>query len=79
LLIRVESATDQAAFKEKSLLIEELVKNNNLVDATGHVLDLLKQDTHPILRIFRFYLSKLATSGDVETIKSLEPYLKNVS
>ena len=82
LFIRVESVTkapDQVEFQKQSLLIEELVRNNNLVAATGHVLDLLKQGAHPILRIFRFYIGKIVASGDVDTIKSLEPHLNDVS
>ena len=60
-------------------MIEESVRNKDLNAATGLVLDLLKQGAYPIPRVFRFYIGQVSASGDIDTIKSLEPFLSLVS
>jgi leucine-rich PPR motif-containing protein len=64
--------SDKISITDQSLVVEALVKNDRLNEATKMVLQMInEQQTHPIPRIFRFYLNKLAASGDVATMKEI--------
>ncbi|KAL7040341.1 hypothetical protein ACKWTF_000363 [Chironomus riparius] len=56
---------------EKSKVIEALAKNGRLNDANKLVFEMLNEKIYPRLNIFRFYLNKLATSGDTETMEQI--------
>ena len=56
---------------EKSKVIEALAKNGRLNDANKLVFEMLNEKVYPRLNIFRFYLNKLATSGDTETMEQI--------
>jgi len=56
---------------EKSKVIEAFVKNGRLNDANKFVFEMLNEKVHPRLNIFRFYLNKLATSGDTDTMEQI--------
>lgn len=63
--------SDKLTLTDQSLIVEVLVKNDRLNEATKMVLEMLGQEIHPIPRIFRFYLNKLAASGDIETLSKI--------
>lgn len=71
------SPNDKLNLTDQSLLIESLVKAERLTEATKNVLDLLAANAHPIPRIFRFYLNKVAASGDVQTLEKIDKLLKS--
>ncbi|XP_053673017.1 leucine-rich PPR motif-containing protein, mitochondrial [Anopheles nili] len=52
---------------ERSAIIEALVNRDRLSEASKHVLDMLEQKMFPIPRTFKYFLNKLAISGDVAT------------
>ena len=63
---------DKLSLTEQSLVIEALIKNDRLQEGTKLVLEMLEQQkTHPIPRIFRFYLNKLAAAGDSVTLEKI--------
>jgi leucine-rich PPR motif-containing protein, mitochondrial len=62
---------------DQSIVIEALVKADRLNEATKMVKTLLENNTYPMPRIFRFYLNKVAQSGDVSTLESFEKGLDN--
>ncbi|CAO1333276.1 unnamed protein product [Diamesa serratosioi] len=66
------SPSDKLSLTEQSLVIEALIKNDRLQEGTKLVLEMLEQQkTHPIPRIFRFYLNKLAAAGDAVTLEKI--------
>jgi leucine-rich PPR motif-containing protein len=63
--------TDKISVNDNSLIVEQLVKNDRLNDATKIVKTMLSEQTHPIPRIFRFYLNKVAAGGDISAMKEI--------
>lgn len=62
---------DKLSLTDRSLVIEALLRNDQLPTATAHVFELMGEKLHPIPRIFRYYLNKLAVSGDTETLDKI--------
>lgn len=62
---------DKLSVTDQSVFIEELVKADRLNESSKVVLQMLDANTHPIPRIFRFYLNKIAVSGDIKTIEEI--------
>ena len=68
---------DKVSLTDRSVAIEKLLQNGQLDKATSIVLEILNEKLHPIPRIFRFYLNKLAQSGDTETLKTIGSHLNS--
>lgn len=62
---------DKLNLTEQSLVIEALVNQDRLNDASKMVLSLLEKNVHPIPRIFKYFLNKLAVSGDMATFERI--------
>lgn len=80
----IESSGGQLNLREKSELIEALVQQNQLTEATRLTRDMLVAGAHPIPRIFKYLINELAKGGDVENLTSFGKYIsetvkKNVS
>jgi len=60
---------------ETSSLVEQLIRADMTVEAGQVTRAMLARDTHPLPKIFRFLLNKLATLGSVEEILSIGKYL----
>ena len=60
---------------ETSSLIEQLVRADLTHEATEITRSMLMRNTHPLPKIFRFLLNKLATTGAVEDINAIGQYL----
>ncbi|KAK9707701.1 Pentacotripeptide-repeat region of PRORP [Popillia japonica] len=60
---------------DDSNLIEKLIQENRIQEATNLTRDLLQKNQTPMTRVFRFLLNKLANNGDVKTIEELGTYL----
>ena len=60
---------------DSSSLIELLVKDNRVNDATNVTESILASDAYPIPKIFRFLLNRLASNGEVEAMSKFEKYL----
>jgi len=60
---------------ETSSLIEQLVRADLTQEATDITKTMLFRNTHPLPKIFRFLLNKLATTGSVENINAIGMYL----
>lgn len=69
--------SEKISLTERSIVIETLLKNDQLAKATEMVLELMRENVHPIPRIFRFYLNKLATSGDTATLDKIGSQLSS--
>lgn len=59
--------TDKLSITDQSSLLELIVNDGRLNEATKIVLEMLESNIHPVPRVFRYYLNKLAASGDVST------------
>lgn len=67
--------TDKISLTDRSLIIEALVKNGKLKQATTAVFALLDEKLTPLPRIFRFYLNRLAINGESETLQKVGAHL----
>lgn len=56
---------------ESSALVELLVKNDMISEATQVTEDMLNKDTYPLPKIFRFLLNKMAVCGEVDMMEKL--------
>lgn len=65
------TGSDKLNLTEQSLVVEALVNRGRLNDASKMVLELLEQNLHPIPRIFKYFLNKLAASGDLATFERI--------
>lgn len=63
--------SNQLNVNDYSLLLENLVKEERQHEAAKLCFDMLKKNLHPLPRVFRFLLNKIANSGDVQTIESI--------
>lgn len=68
-------SSEQISIPDTSRFLEQLVKNNRLAEATKCVNEMLASKCFPIPRVFKFYLNRIANSGDVETMKNLQHQL----
>lgn len=53
---------------DQSTLIEKLVQNDRIQEANTLCNELIDRGNLPVSRVFRFFLNKLATNGDVESL-----------
>ena len=61
---------------ENSGLIELLVKEGSRVrEAADIAEDMLRRDTYPMPKIFRFLLNRLAANGEVDSMLRIGSYL----
>ena len=61
---------------ESSSLIELLVKEGSRVrEAADIAEDMLRRDTYPMPKIFRFLLNRLAAGGEVDSMLRIGSYL----
>ena len=60
---------------ETSALIEQLIRADLMREASEVTQGMLFRNTHPLPKIFRFLLNKLAINGSVEDILQLGQYL----
>lgn len=65
------ATTDKITLTERSQIIEILVQNQKIQKATKLLFEMLDENVHPIPRIFRFYLNRLAASGDSEMLEKV--------
>ncbi|XP_049288081.1 leucine-rich PPR motif-containing protein, mitochondrial [Anopheles funestus] len=63
----LKTSTTKPNLTEQSAIIEALINRDRLSEASKMVLALLEQKLFPIPRTFKYFLNKLAISGDVET------------
>ncbi|XP_055641196.1 leucine-rich PPR motif-containing protein, mitochondrial [Toxorhynchites rutilus septentrionalis] len=64
-------AGDKLNLTETSRIIEALVNKDRLNEASKMVMDLLEKQLYPMPRIFKYFLNKLATAGDMETFNRI--------
>lgn len=69
------SSTDAISLTVQSTFIELLLNADRIQEANKSVLELLENKAFPTPRIFRFYLNKIANTGDVESLSKIEPHL----
>ncbi|XP_030383904.1 leucine-rich PPR motif-containing protein, mitochondrial [Scaptodrosophila lebanonensis] len=62
---------DRVSVLDASHLIELLVRAGRLNEATKYVEELLDAKQYPQLKIFKFYLNKIAAGGDLETLQQI--------
>lgn len=56
-------------------VLELMVQEGRLEDASKHVFTMLEGNRHPLPRTFRFYLNKIAETGNYEVLEKLTPLL----
>ena len=69
------SSKTTVSVTDSSSLIEMLVKDNRVQEATTVAENILASDAYPIPKIFRFLLNRLASNGDVEAMSKVGHYL----
>jgi leucine-rich PPR motif-containing protein, mitochondrial len=69
------TTAEKLSVTDRSIMIEAMVKAENLQDASKQVFEMLAENLHPIPRIFRYYLNRLANSGDTATLEQISPLL----
>ncbi|EFA01919.1 leucine-rich PPR motif-containing protein, mitochondrial [Tribolium castaneum] len=57
---------------DTSLLIEKLIQNNRIGEATKVTLNLLETGATPLARVFKFLLNKLANAGDLDSLAIID-------
>ncbi|KAL7740091.1 hypothetical protein ACLKA6_000881 [Drosophila palustris] len=62
---------------DTSRLIELLVRANRLTEATKYVDELLAEKQHPQPKIFKYFLNKIAASGDLATLERIGKQLND--
>ncbi|EDW76611.1 uncharacterized protein Dwil_GK14571 [Drosophila willistoni] len=62
---------------DTSRLIELLVRADRLTEATKYVEELLAEKLHPQPKIFKFYLNKIAASGDLDNLRKIGQQLND--
>ena len=73
--VGMESLGKTTNVTETSALIEQLIRADMVAEASNITQGMLVRNTHPLPKIFRFLLNKLATSGSVEQILQLGHFL----
>uniref|UniRef100_A0A1B0ABF4 PROP1-like PPR domain-containing protein n=1 Tax=Glossina pallidipes TaxID=7398 RepID=A0A1B0ABF4_GLOPL len=69
------NSSEPLSISDLSRFIEQLVKVNRLTEATKCVNEMLDNKRLPLLRVLKFYLNRIASSGDLETMKKLDNQL----
>nr|CAD7395757.1 unnamed protein product [Timema poppensis] len=64
-------ADQNLTLREQSQIIEILLKESRLAEASKMMLSMLRNNTHPITRIFNFLVIQLANAGDVNTLNEI--------
>lgn len=76
----IEKFTQQQNYKnkmkdmtifEKSKVVEAVVRLDRIDEANELVLKMLEESQHPRLNVFRFYLNRVASKGDIETLEKV--------
>lgn len=57
---------------DTSMLIEKLIQNNRIGEATKITLHLLDKGATPLTRVFKFLLNKLAAAGDLDSLAIID-------
>lgn len=70
-LVNAQTTKETLPVPEMSQLIELLLQRGDLEQATNCVMTLLKGGSNPVLRVFRFYLNKLALVGNVQGFQTI--------
>jgi len=73
--VAMESLGKTTNVTETSALIEQLIRADMMSDASNITQGMLIRNTHPLPKIFRFLLNKLAVNGSVEEILQLGQFL----
>ena len=73
--LAMESLGKTTNVTETSALIEQLIRADMMTDASQITQAMLIRNTHPLPKIFRFLLNKLAVNGSVEDILQLGQFL----
>ena len=60
--------TDKLSLTDRSAVLEALVRSERLQEATKLVFEILDDKLTPLPSIFRFYLNRVAMSGDSDTL-----------
>ncbi|XP_069704273.1 leucine-rich PPR motif-containing protein, mitochondrial [Periplaneta americana] len=71
LAIKQEHGDENFSITDLSVLIENLIKADRYGEASKIAQGMLEKNMHPLPRIFRFLLNRLANSGDVDTLTAI--------
>lgn len=63
------NASEKLSVQDISLLIEKLLQNDRVNEASKIGVELLNKNQYPVLKVFRFLLNKLANAGNIETLE----------
>ena len=78
-LYRIESQGNTLNKRFMNNLIEAAVKAGALDVATQLVLELEKKGEYPLIRIFKFLMNALVSSGDQKAIRTIGECINEVS
>lgn len=71
LAVKQEHGDENFSLTDLSFLIENLVKADRCGEASKIAQGMLEKKVHPLPRVFRFLLNRLANSGDVDTLTAI--------
>merc|ERR1719273_1714129 len=72
---RLEATGKIVNVTETSALVEQLIRADMMREAAALTMSMLRRNTHPLPKVFRFLLNKLALAGAVEEMEAIGPYL----
>jgi len=72
---RLEATGKIVNVTETSALVEQLIRSDMTREAAALTMSMLRRNTHPLPKVFRFLLNKLALAGAVEEMEAIGPYL----
>ncbi|CAG2064426.1 unnamed protein product [Timema podura] len=64
-------ADQNLTLRDQSQIIEILLKESRLAEASKMTLSMLRNNIHPITRIFNFLIIRLANAGDINTLNDI--------
>nr|CAD7437873.1 unnamed protein product [Timema bartmani] len=70
-LYRFTKADQNLTLRDQSQIIEILLKESRLAEASKMTLSMLRNNIHPITRIFNFLIIRLANAGDINTLNDI--------
>jgi len=73
--VNLESRGKSVNVTESSSLIEQLVKSDLISEASDVTKTMLMRKTHPLPKIFRYLLNKMAINGSVEAMLEIGQFL----
>ncbi|KAG7155734.1 Leucine-rich PPR motif-containing protein-like 3 [Homarus americanus] len=74
---QIEKSGGQLSIQNRSKLVEGLVQDGRISEATKLTQDMLITNCYPVARVLKYLIIQMAKAGDVETITFFGKYIDN--